>query len=116
MTEHTPTPWRVEDGTDLIWGACNPDDRSSYGMGYSIVEGKIPSWKPYKPDYDERAANAAFIVKAVNSHDMLVKVLEGIAEFCSTDATKLGAIERLTAIRNTALNILGHVGSPREQT
>jgi hypothetical protein len=30
------------------------------------------------------------------------KALEGIAEFCSSDATTLGAIERLAHIRNTA--------------
>jgi hypothetical protein len=56
-----------------------------------------------------------FIVKAVNSHDALVKALEGIAEFCSADATKLGAIERLISIRNTALNVLAHVGRVQEQ-
>ncbi len=40
----------------------------------------------------------------------LVKALEGIAEFCSADASKLGAIERLASIRNTAVNVLAHVG------
>ena len=71
----TPTPWRVEEGTDLIWGACT-DDPSTYGMGYSIVEGKIPGFKPYKPSMKEREANAAFIVKAVNAHDALVDCLK----------------------------------------
>lgn len=68
MAEHTPTPWRVEQDTDLIWGACNPDDKSSYGMGYAIVEGKSGErYSSYKPKMDEREANAAFIVKAVNA-------------------------------------------------
>lgn len=40
----------------------------------------------------------------------MVKALEGIAEFCSSDATELGAIERLISIRNTALNVLSRVG------
>lgn len=76
MTDHTPTPWRVEQDTDLIWGACNPDDKSSYGMGYAIVEGKSgEKYSRYKPEMDERMANAAFIVKAVNNHDALVKAL-----------------------------------------
>jgi len=79
MSEHTPTPWRVEEGTDLIWGACNPDDRTTYGMGYSIVQGKSGAWGARQPDMDEREANAAFIVKAVNNHDALVSVLEKIA-------------------------------------
>ncbi len=80
MTEHTPTPWRVEEGTDLIWGACDPDDLTSRGMGYSIVEGKPPHWKPYKPSRDEREANAAFIVKAVNNHEALVQALQALVD------------------------------------
>ncbi len=32
--EYTKGPWRVEEGTTLIWGDCNPEDTSSYGMGY----------------------------------------------------------------------------------
>jgi len=95
MGEHTPTPWRVEEGTDLIWGACNPDDQSSYGMGYSIVEGKAPGWKPYKPSMEEREANAAFIVEAVNNHARLTreneemrKALETFASFGATEDGK----------------------------
>jgi hypothetical protein len=49
-------------------------------MGYSIVEGKAPGWKPYKPSMEEREANAAFIVRAVNAHDALVKALEDISK------------------------------------
>ena len=44
----------------------------------------------------------------------LVKALEGIAEFCSADAGPLGAIDRLTSIRNTALNVLASVGGSRD--
>lgn len=57
-------------------------------------------------------ADRDFILKAVNNHDALVKALEGIAEFCSTDATTLGALDRLTSIRNTAVQVLRHVGGP----
>ena len=79
MAEHTPLPWRVEQETDLIWGACNTDDFSTRGMGYSIVEGKSGSWNKGKPDMDEREANAAFIVKAVNAHDALIEALRPFA-------------------------------------
>lgn len=75
MTEHTKTPWRVEQGTDLIWGACNPYDQSTYGMGYSIARGVTASWGKRRPDMDEREANAAFIVRACNAHDALVAAL-----------------------------------------
>ena len=33
----TPGPWRVEKDTNLVWGACDPDDQSSNGMGYAIA-------------------------------------------------------------------------------
>lgn len=43
----------------------------------------------------------------------LRKALRDIAEFCSSDASKLGAINRLVSIRNTATQALrGPVGSP----
>jgi hypothetical protein len=42
--------------------------------------------------------------------ERLRKALEGIAEFCSADATKLGAIDRLTSIQNTARQALRLVG------
>ena len=70
---HTPTPWRIENGTTLIWGNCNPDDHSTRGMGYPIVEAMInPSgnWST-GPYADEGNANAEFIVLAVNFHDAL---------------------------------------------
>ncbi|WNV09993.1 hypothetical protein [Tardiphaga sp. 709] len=82
MAEHTPTPWRVERGTDLIWGACNPDDMTTYGMGYAIVCGTTSSYTGGKPSIDEREANADFIIKACNSHDALVKALEGMVLVC----------------------------------
>jgi len=121
MSEHTPTPWRVEDGTDLIWGACNPDDRSSYGMGYSIVEGKAPGWKPYKPSMEEREANAAFIVKAVNSHDALVEAIkhakarfECLAEDFQVDKNNVDwAMCSVDAERMT--RALDLVGSPSDE-
>lgn len=73
-TKHTPTPWRVEEGTDLIWGKCSEEDMTTYGMGFPIVTGfsGMGSWTKGRPDMDEREANAAFIVKAVNSHQALV--------------------------------------------
>ncbi len=76
MSGHTKTPWRVEEGTDLIWGDCNPDDQTTYGMGYSIVSGHTAHHQRGKPSIDEREANAAFIVRACNMHDRLIRALE----------------------------------------
>lgn len=80
--QHAPTarPWRVEDGTTLIWGNCNPDDQSTRGMGYPIAECRTnPSgnWST-GPWADEAEANAAFIVHAVNCHDDLLEALEAV--------------------------------------
>jgi hypothetical protein len=79
MSNDKPTPrrWRVEQETDLIWGACSPDDESSNGMGYPIVKGVRPdAWSKGKPDYDERKANAALIVRSVNSSEAAEKLLK----------------------------------------
>lgn len=79
-TKHTPTPWRVEGGTTLIWGDCDTNDLSDYGMGYPIAECRVSPistsiWckAPYA---DEGDANASHIVKCVNMHDELVEALK----------------------------------------
>lgn len=75
---HTPTPWRVEEGTTLIWGKCDPDDMTTWGMGYPVVDVRLQSRWGERPDTDETDANAAFIVRAVNSHDALIAALNGL--------------------------------------
>lgn len=121
MAEHTPTPWRVDFarwtpdspicGFGIRSGYSHPNLPSDFKMA-AIASANISERAAYTACFtpEEIEANAAFIVKAVNCHEMLVKTLEGIAEFCSGDASKIGAIDRLTHIRNSALNILGHVG------
>lgn len=91
-TKHTPTPWRVEGDTTLIWGHCDTHDLSDYGMGYPIAECRVSpmstsTWcrAPYA---DEGEANAAHIVKCVNMHDELVAALENLADFCEGSFAK----------------------------
>lgn len=62
----TPGPWRVEDGTSLVWGACNPEDRTSYGMGSPVAEGlATATWKGARDiQCPERIANAHLIASA----------------------------------------------------
>lgn len=79
MTEpkFTPGPWRIEDETTLVWGACNPDDTSSYGMGYPITECRttnISSWAK-GPDAEEGIANARLIAAAPDMYEALEAVL-----------------------------------------
>jgi hypothetical protein len=79
---HTPLPWRLEEGTPLIWGACDPDDKSTYGMGFPVAEAVPPTrWNCNRPSADERMANAAFIVKAANSHEALIAALREAEAF-----------------------------------
>ena len=36
-TKWTPGPWRVEQGTTLVWADCSPDDNSN-GLGRPVAE------------------------------------------------------------------------------
>lgn len=80
MAEPTPAPWRVEEGTTLIWGHCNPDDPSTRGMGYPIAEVRVTPaglWANGRPDANAGQANARLIAA---SPDMLAR-LHANAEF-----------------------------------
>jgi hypothetical protein len=72
MTEtlFTPGEWRVEQGTTLVWGACNADDHTSRGMGYPIAECRItPTAKWAKrPDEAEGIANAHLIAASPDGY------------------------------------------------
>lgn len=76
--KHTNLPWRVEEDTDLIWGACNDEDQSNYGMGYPIASGfsSFGTWAKGRPDFPEKEANAEFIVRAANAHYDLLEALK----------------------------------------
>lgn len=66
MIEHTPTPW-----------AADPDDRDGYEWNIHIVtESNRDMRVAFMTSGPEAAANADFIVKAVNCHDELVAALE----------------------------------------
>lgn len=82
LSGHTPTPWRVETGTTLIWGDCTicDDGTTPDRLGVPVADAQLARpWSDGRPSYNEADANAAFIVRAVNSHDALVKALENIA-------------------------------------
>ena len=68
MSQHTPTPWNVvtHNGVSLIDGDA---DR----IGVNV----------------EAPANAAFIVRACNSHDALVKALEAVEAWAATHGKPL---------------------------
>jgi len=75
----TKGPWRVEGGTTVVWGACNPDDLSNYGMGYPVTDCRITpvsnsSWCQ-GPEYEEGYANAHLIAAAPELYESLQDVL-----------------------------------------
>lgn len=64
-TQHTPTPWIYDRVTSQIW---DDEKRAIVDMDYGDL----------LPDTD--VANAAFIVKAVNSHEHLLEGLKTALE------------------------------------
>ena len=92
MAEHTPTPWRVE---FLRWTPeapiCGFGIRSDYTHPNlppdfrmcAIASANISERAAYTACFtpEEIEANAAFIVKAVNSHEALVSALEDARSF-----------------------------------
>lgn len=73
MTEHTETPWETMGSRGDIKSVCKgfPERMVAKATG--------------QPTSEERAANAAFIVKAVNAHDALVEYIRSSASAgCAT--------------------------------
>ena len=90
MGEHTPT----------LWGSID--------IGWQPWDGAIAIVGPgdiaiaWTPSGGNEAANAAFIVKAVNSHDDLVKALKDV-RFIAEDPIGMTERKQIQKICNTAL-------------
>jgi len=108
MSGHTKGPWRVEEGTTLVWGACNPDDLTNYGMGYPVAECRITpisSWAK-GPDSDEGEANARLIAAApdmINELRQCAVELEEAANVLRPTLPSLSSIYASAAKRTIAL-------------
>lgn len=86
-TSHTATPWKIY--TALVGDnapVIGADGKAICGM--NSAEYLIPA--------EEKIANAAFIVRAVNSHDALVGALEEAKQFMPTYA-RVAKIEAVLA-------------------
>ena len=59
--------WRRDENS--VWGACDPDDTTSYGMGLAVLDCRSskPSWSTVPMDYEQSVANAELVVAAVNA-------------------------------------------------
>ncbi|WP_454813799.1 hypothetical protein [Labrys neptuniae] len=68
--EHTPTPWRVEEGTTLIWGNCTVyEDGTPDHLGVPIVQCRQSCDWNARLTTDVASANALFLVTAVNAYE-----------------------------------------------
>lgn len=82
--------WRVEEGTTLIWGRCDPDDHSTYGMGIPIVRVQ-PILNDGCRQHDEEDATATFIAHARTDIPALLSHIT--AQDAEHKAEMLGVIE-----------------------
>jgi hypothetical protein len=70
--EHTPTPWQVQRHRGLPDFAIATPDVNAYEIYNRIATVHAPASDDL---YEQAEVNAAFIVKAVNSHEALVREL-----------------------------------------
>lgn len=79
MTEHTPTPWKISGRkmkpSSEPYGILLTGERSDGFQSSVAYCARHPG-----VDTPTAEANAAFIIKAVNNHDMLVKAIADIKQ------------------------------------
>ena len=105
-SKHTPTPWEVEKGVF--------NDKASLYItapDTSLVCELLPKHMRYTTDqglikevFSKRDANAAFIVKAVNSHEDFVNALKRISD--GEFASDISSEDCLLAMRGVAREAL----------
>lgn len=110
MSEHTPTPWAVD-----------PDHRPGMGWNAHVVEAADPNNRVcFMTSGPEGKVNAAFIVKAANNHDALVKALTAAVRIVADRAAggrMLTNKEDANAVRvlcNEAISAANATASHRE--
>ena len=87
-SEHTPTPWEQ---------SISEPERV-YESGGILVHA---NGSKYLPDA-EKVANAAFIVRAVNSHDALIQAANHALDALLTGINQQSAIDLLTCALDAA--------------
>ena len=80
--EHTPTPWMVSKEQDNQYVIRHPGEKWDLATCWfpraAVREGDKDSEAFWDALRDEQDANAAHIVKCVNSHDALVEALREV--------------------------------------
>ena len=81
----TPGQWRVEKGTTLVWGACDPEDPTTNGMGFPVAKAKRQRKKAHGYiEIKEAAANA----RAIAAVPDMIEALSFIANNSIDDTAR----------------------------
>lgn len=90
--KHTKTPWMLGRGSLIEIFARNPDDHSDANSTDALHVATIQ--RRGGKSVEQSHADAAFIVRACNAHDDLVKVLKAIV---AADDKAIEALKQLGA-------------------
>lgn len=108
MAEHTPTPWELIEATEHhgayivnSWGRTVCD---LYAMSNPMAASVRNGGNSFPVHFDDMAANAAFIVKAVNMHQELLDIVGRLA---NGERSEPGH----SALRDAAIEALAKVAS-----
>lgn len=100
---HTPTPWRLGNGRNIVSDTPVPEvcgsDAVEYYGGHLVAESLA-------------AENAKFIVRACNSHDALVAALQDILSMAEAGQKVLGLYRVNRRRFDAAQAILAAAGAP----
>lgn len=95
--KHTPTPWRMShelgEGFSIVRDVYHAE--KLYPVAVAVVVAVAGYTKNYHKENEEMAkGNAAFIVKAVNCHEMLIDTLKNLSTIpCLTEMMGRGVSE-----------------------
>ena len=115
--EHTPTPWEIRAGsysgiehTEIatVYNVERMPTEDGLGVEYCTIIGKASDHTSISDYHKECTANAAFIVRAVNSHEQLVSALKEARRHVSANLICIhghddfGELRRIDAILKSA--------------
>jgi hypothetical protein len=95
----TPRPWKVIGKNDTQ--VCSSAIQGASGYVVARAYHSPSSKVPYKDLWAECEANAAFIVRACNAHEELVRSLKGFVDILSTDMNQAQFVEKLMELMTT---------------
>jgi hypothetical protein len=112
MSDHTPTPWEYRPHRHDDWGWIR-GPKGDAEIGPLVATARSGAWENVemldenrRNKTDPYGANAAFIVKAVNNHETLLRTLQHIAAMRALPDDRANRITLVAAIEmaRTALS------------